>query len=176
MRKPLLLLKKVLLYSRPTDTTDDEINQLAQQFQSSNLNKIQYLKPNPTSLTKNWYSKPTPVDLQFEETNINNQFSVSAKRLYEWNIDGLSEDQILQKLNHLSMVANSYLSNYPDYNQLEIVSLITSGFTGMLKSWLEKNLNEDQRESILHTNQKDENNLPIFDETIGYYKPDGINT
>ena len=98
-----------------TDTTDDEINQLAQQFQSSNLNKIHYPQPNPTSLTKNWYSRPTPLDLQYEEPNLNNLFFVSAKKLYEWNIDGLSEDQILQKLNHLSMVANSYFRNYTDY-------------------------------------------------------------
>ena len=61
------------------------------------------------------------------------------------------------------MVANSYFSNYPDYTQPKIATLITFGFTGMLKSWWEKYLTEDQRESILHANQKDENDLPIFD-------------
>lgn len=35
----------------------------------------------------------------------------------------------------------------------------------MLKSWWEKYLTKDQRESIIHANQKDENDLPIFDET-----------
>ena len=79
-----------------TDTTDNEINHLAQQFQPSNLNKIHYPKVNPQT-TRNWYSRPSPPDLQYEETNPSNQFSVFAKKLYEWNIDGLSEDQILQK-------------------------------------------------------------------------------
>jgi len=33
----------------------------------------------------------TDDDLQFEERVFQNQFSVSADKLYEWNIDGLSE-------------------------------------------------------------------------------------
>ena len=82
--------------SETDNTTDHEINQLTQQFQPTTLNKLHYPKVNPHN-TKTWYSNPTPVDLQFEDTNISNLFSVSAKRLYEWNIDGLSEDQILQK-------------------------------------------------------------------------------
>ena len=48
-------------------------------------------KPNPMSFTKNWYSKPTPPDMQFEERYFQTQFFVSADKFYEWNIDGLSE-------------------------------------------------------------------------------------
>ena len=43
------------------------------------------------SFTKNWYSKPTSPDIQFEERSFQTQFSVSVNKLYEWNIDGLSE-------------------------------------------------------------------------------------
>ena len=49
----------------------------------------------PMSFTKNWYSKPTPHDMQFEERSFQTQFSVSADKLYEWNIDGLSEQEII---------------------------------------------------------------------------------
>ena len=45
----------------------------------------------PMSFTKNWYSKPTPPDMQFEERSFQTQFFVSADKLYEWNIDGLFE-------------------------------------------------------------------------------------
>ena len=45
----------------------------------------------PMSFTKNWYSKPTPLDMQFEERSFQTQFSVSTDKIYEWNIDGLSE-------------------------------------------------------------------------------------
>ena len=48
-------------------------------------------KPNLISFTKNWYSKPTPPDMQFEERFFQTQFSVSADKLYEWNINGLLE-------------------------------------------------------------------------------------
>ena len=48
-------------------------------------------KPNPISFTKNWFSKPTPPDMQFEERSFQTQFSVFADKIYEWNIDGLSK-------------------------------------------------------------------------------------
>ena len=51
--------------------------------------------PKPMSFTKNWYSKPTPPDMQFEERIFQTQFSVSADKLYEWNIDGLSEQETM---------------------------------------------------------------------------------
>ena len=51
---------------------------------------------NPTSLTKNWYPRPTPPNLQYEERNT--QFTVSTGKLYEWNIDGLLEQEILNKI------------------------------------------------------------------------------
>ncbi|KAI5317880.1 hypothetical protein L3X38_037587 [Prunus dulcis] len=83
----------------------------------------------PTSLTKNWYPGPTPPDIQFEERNFQTQFSVSSNKLYEWNIDGLSEQEILNKLQHMSMVANSYITNH-SFRQSEIVPLLVTGFTG----------------------------------------------
>ena len=43
------------------------------------------------SFTKNWYPRPTPPDMQFEERVFQTQFSVSVDKLYEWNIDGLSK-------------------------------------------------------------------------------------
>ena len=71
------------------------------------MNKLHHRRVTPTNLTKNWYPKPTPPNLQFEEKNISNQFSVSADKLYEWNIDGLSEQEIINKIQHMTMVANN---------------------------------------------------------------------
>ena len=39
-------------------------------------------KPNPITFTKNWYSKTTPPNMQFEERFFQTQFSVSANKLY----------------------------------------------------------------------------------------------
>ena len=72
-------------------------------------------KPNPMTFTKNWYSKPTLLGMQFEEplhVISQTQFPIFANRLYEWNIDGLSKQEVLNKMNHMSMVANAYVTNH----------------------------------------------------------------
>ena len=45
--------------------------------------KIFVGKTNPVSFTKNWYSKHTSPDMQFEERSFQTQFFVSAGKLYE---------------------------------------------------------------------------------------------
>ena len=59
---------------------------------------------------------------------------MSADKLYEWNIDGLSEQEVLNKLSHLTMVANSYMTNH-QLTHVEIIDLLVIGFFGKLKSW-----------------------------------------
>ncbi|KAL0006049.1 hypothetical protein SO802_013610 [Lithocarpus litseifolius] len=103
------------------------------------------------SFTKNWYTKPTPPDMQFEERIFQSQFSVSADKLYEWNIDGFSEQQIINKMGHMSMVAITYMNNH-DLDHPEIVDLLSTGFIGTLRG------------------------LPIFDEKRNSGIPDGVNT
>ncbi|CAL9003020.1 unnamed protein product, partial [Prunus brigantina] len=132
-------------------------------------------KINPTSLTKNWYPKPTPPDIQFEERNNLSQFSVSSDKLYEWNIDGLSEQEIMNKLTHMSMVANSYITNH-SLRQSEIVPLLETGFTGTLRSWWDKHLTDESRNSIIHAVKLNEDGLPLFDANIGRDIEDGVNT
>jgi hypothetical protein len=88
----------------------------------------------PVNFAKNWYSRPTPPDLQFEERFLQSQFSVSADKLYESNIDGLSEQELMNKMNHMSMVANAYDTNHK-LSQSEIVDLLATGFSGTLRSW-----------------------------------------
>ena len=81
-------------------------------------------------LFRSWYPRPTPPNLQFKERNVSNQFSISSGKFYEWNIDGLSEQKILNKIQHMSMVANNYLNENRTY--LEVIELMVLGFTGKL--------------------------------------------
>ena len=87
--------------------------------------------PKPMSFTKNWYSKPTPPDMQFEERSFQTQFSVSIDKLYEWNIDGLSEQEIINKMGHMSMVGIAYQNNH-ELDQPKIVNLLVTGFSDTL--------------------------------------------
>ncbi|KAI5347494.1 hypothetical protein L3X38_015373 [Prunus dulcis] len=63
-----------------------QVNQDSQCLKVSRLTG----KINPTSLTKNWYPKPTAPNVQYKERT-QGQFSVSSPKLYDWNIDGLSK-------------------------------------------------------------------------------------
>jgi hypothetical protein len=71
--------------------SDENIRKVEKALSAFELNRIHKPKFPPTSFTKNWYPKPTPPDIQFEERNFQSQFAVFADKLYEWNIDGLAE-------------------------------------------------------------------------------------
>jgi hypothetical protein len=119
------------------NSTSSNIKILEENFGKINLEqKIQRIfdKPKPVNFTKNWYSRPTPFDLQFEEKFLQSQFSVSSDKLYEWNIDGLSEQELVNKMNHMSMVANAYDTNQ-NLSESEIVDLLATGFSRTLRNW-----------------------------------------
>ena len=107
------------------------------------------------SFTKNWYSRPTPPDMQFEERVFQTQFSVSPDKLYEWNIDGLSEQEIINKMSHMSMVGIAYQNNH-DLDQLEIVNLLVTGFSGILRGWWDSYLTDESRDFIKHAVKKND--------------------
>ena len=90
--------------------------------------------PKPMSFIKNWYLRPTPLDMQFEERVFQTQFSISVDKLYEWNIDGLFEQEIINKMSHMPMVGIAYQNNH-DLDQPEIVNLLVTGFSGTLHGW-----------------------------------------
>ena len=111
----------------------------------------------------------------FEKRFFQTQFFVFADKLYEWNINGLPEQEIIIKMGHISMVVNACITNH-NLDHGEIVDLLTTSFYGTLRGWWEKYLTEDSRESIKKAVKKDDDGLPIFDERIGQGIPDGVNT
>ena len=113
--------------------------------------------------------------MQFEERVFQTQFSVSADKLYEWNIDGLSEQEIINKMSHMSMVGIAYQNNH-DLDQPEIVNLLVTGFSGTLHGWWDSYLTDESRDSIKHAVKKNDEGLPIFYESIGRGIPDGVTT
>ena len=129
----------------------------------------------PMSFTKNWYPRPTPPDMQFEERVFQTQFSVFADKLYEWNINGLSEQEIINKMSHMSMIGIAYQNNH-DLDQPKIVNLLVTSFSGTLHGWWDSYLSKESRDSIRHAVKKNDEGLPIFYESIGRGILDGVNT
>ena len=64
-----------------------QINKLTLSSSSQDRKKGRIEEPYPK---KNWYPKPTPLDLQFEERHTFVNSSYSSDLIYEWNIDGMS--------------------------------------------------------------------------------------
>ena len=137
--------------SRTSSESEKEIEKLENQFQGLEVNRLH--QPTPITLTKNWYPRPTPPDLQFEERN-GHQFSVSFGKLYEWNIDGLAEQEILNKIQHITMVAKNYVNEGCSHS--EVIELLALGFTSKLLQWWNNYLTEESKEDIKHAIQKDE--------------------
>ena len=69
-------------------------------------------------------------------------------------------------MGHMSVVGIAYQNNH-DLHQPEIVNLLVIGFSGTLRGWWDSYLIEDFRESIKHAVKKNNEGLPIFDESIG---------
>jgi hypothetical protein len=63
---------------------------------------------NVMSTTRNWYPRPTPPDIQFEERDLGIKVTYTLDALYEWNINGLCEYEILNVLHEMLMVVNVY--------------------------------------------------------------------
>ena len=157
--------------SNSSDSDSSTISKINKTFQDLHISRINYpRKPR----FKNSIEKPLPIDIQPSNFN-NNQFSVSSDKTYEWNIDNLSEQEILNKLHHMSMTANSYITNH-NFTQSEIVDILATGFTGMLHSWWDKHLTQEARQEIKHSVSLDQNGNAIFDEHTGMAIPDSVNT
>ncbi|KAH9696855.1 hypothetical protein KPL71_023360 [Citrus sinensis] len=106
----------------------------------------------------------TPPDLAINNRpSALNQSRFNASSVYEWNIDGMSEYNILGLLQQMTMAANAYKTQTGTSDRA-IAEILVAGFTGQLKGWWDHLLTKQQQLDILNSIQVDENNVPILDE------------
>ncbi|KAH9658596.1 hypothetical protein KPL70_023551 [Citrus sinensis] len=106
----------------------------------------------------------TPPDLAIDNRpSALNQSRYNASSVYEWNIDGMSEYNILGLLQQMTMAANAYKTQAGTSDRA-ISEILIAGFTGQLKGWWDHLLTNQQQLDILNSIQVDENGVPIFDE------------
>ncbi|KAH9723908.1 hypothetical protein KPL70_007304 [Citrus sinensis] len=91
-----------------------------------------------------------------------NQSRFNASSVHEWNIDGMSEYNILGLLQQLTMAANAYKTQSGTSDKA-IAEILIAGFTGQLKGWWDHLLTKQQQLDILNYIQVDEFNSPIQD-------------
>ncbi|KAL4565433.1 hypothetical protein LXL04_029527 [Taraxacum kok-saghyz] len=129
-----------------TNEKDQEINTLNNQF--SKLNKINQFNGNPKPTIRNYWPRPYLPDVQIEERAFQYDWSAyDGASVYEWNIDGYSEHQIINIVQEMTMAANAYKSK--GNTQPQIINIIISGFTGTLKGWWDFYVTPDEKINIL---------------------------
>ncbi|RVW20915.1 hypothetical protein CK203_110548 [Vitis vinifera] len=106
-------------------SSEEEADELIKMFEEPHNQIINNLE---TFKTRNYYPRPTFPDMQFEERNQYTQASYTSGTIYEWNIDGMTEYNILTKLQEMTMVSTAYKLNnrLPDH---AVAQTIVAGFT-----------------------------------------------
>ncbi|RVW30385.1 RING finger and transmembrane domain-containing protein 2 [Vitis vinifera] len=127
------------------------------------LRKDFYSEVNKEKKDWNYYPRPTFPDMQFEERNQYTQASYTSGTIYEWNIDGMIEYNILTKLQEMTMVSTAYKLNnrLPDH---AVAQTIVAGFIGQLKGWWDNYLTFEDRNGILKAYRINEKNEVVKDE------------
>nr|KJB20701.1 hypothetical protein B456_003G159900 [Gossypium raimondii] len=147
--------------------TQYSVNTLHQSSQSDSdqsdeqqINKMAWKEPK-----RLYYPKITAPDLNIEEKPVF-QNKYNANTIYEWNIDEISEYNILSLLQQMTMVSNVYKTQNQNglINDHAIANLLVVGFTGQLKGWWDHALTKTQQEEILKAIKKDDQDRIILDE------------
>ncbi|XP_050912612.1 uncharacterized protein LOC127127466 [Lathyrus oleraceus] len=136
------------------DNNDNHIDQLSDMFANLDISNIEINNNNsinpvysPRPIEKYYYKRPSPQDLLFEESEPF-QNSYSGKAIYEWNVDGLNDKQIIDTIHR--MIMYSTVCKQHGNSDSSIASFITTGFVGQLRGWWDHYLTESQKLEILN--------------------------
>ena len=124
------------------------------------------------STSKPYYSRPTPVDIQFEyDIPVRDHFD--GQSLVEWNLDGFTEYQIHQLLHQILIYATACKTH--NNSERGIVHAIVASFSGQLRGWWDHYLTKSARQNILSATKMDASGRSIKTES-GEPIPDMIYT
>ncbi|GAV82927.1 LOW QUALITY PROTEIN: MP domain-containing protein, partial [Cephalotus follicularis] len=142
-------------------SSDDSVQEITKQLSTTKIDPLKI-----ESLTS-YYYRPTYPHLQIEERGKFTQASYQSGTIYEWNIDGINEYHIINKLQEMTMVSNAYkIRNNSDK---AFANILIAGFTGQIKGWWDNVLTTQQQTEILEVIQVNELKEPILNndnETI----------
>ncbi|CAB4286247.1 unnamed protein product [Prunus armeniaca] len=124
-----------------------------------------------TAKTKNYYPRPIPVDLQFEEDGMWNSAQYDGSSIVKWNIDGLIEYQIINTMKHMMMYATT--SKIKGNGDRRVVEAIIVVLVGQLKGWWDFHLSDSARTQILNA-QVAIGQQSVQDPAIGVIKSENV--
>ncbi|GAV61570.1 LOW QUALITY PROTEIN: MP domain-containing protein, partial [Cephalotus follicularis] len=139
-------------------SSDDSIQEITKQLSNTKIDPLKI-----ESLTS-YYYRPTYPDLQIEERGKFTQASYQSRTIYEWNIDGMNEYHIINKLQEMTMVSNAHkIRNNSDK---AVANILIAGFTGQIKGCIQKINHKIKNNKIkticmINTDKQKETNLLI---------------
>ncbi|KAK2971280.1 hypothetical protein RJ640_001306 [Escallonia rubra] len=111
---------------------------------------------------RNYYTRTTPVDMQLEEKNFSIPSSFNGSSIYEWNLDGMTDYQVITLLQHMLMAANSAHNRNLGESEAVIARYLIAGFTGQLRGWWDFYLTPTDQNNILNSIKIEPNGNPIL--------------
>lgn len=85
----------------------------------------------PLPIGRLYYLGPTPTSILFQENSMNSALSYNSRSIYEWNMDGQSEYQIITSLHNMLM--NSIICRTVDTSDKQVAEFITARLFDQLK-------------------------------------------
>ena len=149
-----------------TDNSFEEESQTETGFESQNdfqTNFKNEQRSQPRINRLDWSIIPRNVAMApdiIRQPDVYPQSRFNASSVYEWNLDGMSEYQVLGLLQQMTMAVNAYKTQTGSTDKA-IVELLIAGFSGQLKGWWDYHLTPVQQLQILSTIQTFEDGTPF---------------
>lgn len=125
------------------------INNIDENIQSETDIEINRIKRNFQQSKKPYYPRHSPPDLLFEEHNkFPSTNFYNGEGIYEWNIDGRSEYEMMNLFQEMGMATLAYKSK--GMSDKQACLLLISGFNGALKFWWDNALDITSQDSIIN--------------------------
>ena len=134
------------------DDNSSLIERISEQLSKLNVTKGNNLgaihSDNRFPNKRNYYPKPSFPDVQFEENHLHPYAHADGNGITEWNIDGMAEGQIYNKLQEIGISVTAY--KLRGASDKQAAHRVVAGFTGTLKNWWDNYLTEQDKNTIFN--------------------------